>query len=282
MTPKIGGKSLTRILMRNELVSRTPEEFLELSQEALREDYRLTAPAASSLKTKQSERLEETHALERKLSGLGVVWITSHEAHYPSLIETMDPNPPGVLFLYGNTRLLESKTFCVCSSRDPRQADLLSIERFTEDGILNGEVLVSGQNNGMYQRSAIVPLRWGAPRILCLDQGLFHAMGHDLKKEGFSAARLWRYEFDPETDLVVSPFRPEDPFIGKNNQIRDTLIGCLSRRLDFVNISEGGNMQRIARMAIKAGRDVRISDRILGYREYVRLGAKILPETTQP
>jgi hypothetical protein len=278
MTPKIGGKTVTRILMRNELLNRSPEEFLELSLEALREEYRISGPAAQSLKTGQLERMENTQSMERKLSGLGVAWVTSHEAHFPSLIEMMDPNPPGVLFLYGNSRLLEAETFCVLSSRDPRSADLDLIERLTEKGILNGEVLVSGQNNEAYQRSSVVPLRWGAPRILCVDKGLFQALGSDLKDEGFGAARLWRYEFDPETDLVVSPFRPDDSFIGANNRIRDLLIGCLSKRLDFATISEGGNMDRIAKMAIKAGRQVRVSDRILGYRSYVQLGATILPD----
>jgi predicted Rossmann fold nucleotide-binding protein DprA/Smf involved in DNA uptake len=278
MTPYIGGRTLVRILTTNELLGHSNEDFLALSQETLKERYRLTDRAASSLVKDQKTRLNQTVELEKKLSGLGVQWVTSFEALYPSLIETMDPNPPGVLFLYGNSRLLDSKTFCVMCSRNPMSADLDLIERLTEEGILQGEVLVSGQNNSSYQRSAVVPLRWGAPRILCVDKGLFDAMGKDLKKEGFSAARLWRYEFDPETDLVVSPFRPDDKYIGANNRVRDLLIACLSHRLDFVNISESGNMQRISRLALKAGRTVRVSDRIVGYRSYLALGASVIPE----
>ena len=100
-----------------------------------------------------------------------------------------------------------------------------------------------------------------------------------MKDEAFRAARLWRYQFDPRTDLVVSPFRPDAGFVGVNNQVRDRLVGCLSRRIDFVHMSEGGNMAKIARLALKAKREVRVSDSVIGYRALVEAGAKVL-ETT--
>jgi DNA processing protein len=56
---------------------------------------------------------------------------------------------------------------------------------------------------------------------------------------------------------VVSPFRPEASFIGINNQLRDRIVAGLSARLDFVKISPGGNMEKLAKMAEKAGRTVR-------------------------
>jgi len=205
-----------------------------------------------------------------------VSMLTSVDAHYPRLIEEFDADPPGVLFLYGNKKLLEAKTFSVLSSRNTLPASLELIEKLTEEGVLNGEILVTGHDTPEYQRSAIVPLRWGAPRILCLDRGLFKVLGDDLKDEAFRAARLWRYQFDPGTDLAISPFRPDADFIGINNKIRDRLVGSLSRRLDFVQIAEGGNMLRLARQALKAGRPVRVSDRSLSYRTLRNEGASIL------
>jgi DNA processing protein len=163
------------------------------------------------------------------------------------------------------------------SSRNTLPADLDLIERLTEEGVLNSEVLVTGHDRPEYQRSAVVPLRWGSPRILCLDRGLFKVLGNDLRDEAFRAARLWRYEFDPSTDLVVSPFRPDADFIGVNNRVRDRLVACLSRRLDFIQVAEGGTMASLIRMGLKAGRQVRISDRSVGYRAYTQLGAEKLP-----
>ncbi len=83
---------------------------------------------------------------------------------------------------------------------------------------------MTGHDRPEYQRSAVVPLRWGSPRLLCLDRGLFRVLGEDLRSEAFRAARLWRYEFDASTDLVVSPFRPDSEFIGVNNKVRDRLV----------------------------------------------------------
>lgn len=276
MTPGIGGRGVTRILTRNGLLNRTPEEFLGLSSEAYREEYRLTAKAATQLAYNGKEQFKKTQELEKRLGGLGVMLVTSADANYPYLVEEMDPDPPGVLFLYGNQRLLEGKTFSVLSSRNARPADLELIEQLTEEGVLNSEILVAGHDRPEYQRAAVVPLRWGAPRILCLDRGLFKVLGEDLKDEAFRAARLWRYQFDPQTDLVVSPFRPDADFVGVNNQVRDRLVGCLSRRLDFVHMSEGGNMAKIARLALKAKRQVRVSDRIIGYRALVEAGAAVI------
>ena len=272
MTPGIGGKSLVRILTRNGLLGRDPEEFLALAGETLREEYRLSTKSIVALADGKT-RLKATMELEKRLSGLGVNLVTAADANYPSLVEDMAPDPPGALFLYGNAKLLETRTFSVLSSRDARPGDLESMEKLAEAGVLDGETLVAGHDRPEYQRTAVVPLRWGAPRILGLDRGLFKVLGPDLKEEAFRAARLWRYQFDPATDLAISQFRPESDFIGVNNRARDTLVACLSRRLDFVHMAEGGNMERLLRLALKAGRVVRISDRIVDYRRYVDLGA---------
>ena len=276
MTPGIGGRSVTRILARNDLLNRTPEEFIALSPEALREEYRLNAKAAQALSEAPEARLRYSLSQEKKLAGLGVSLISAADAHYPALVEEMDPDPPGILFLYGNTKLLQANTFCVLSSRNSRPADLELIEKVAEEGVLRSEVLVTGQERPEYRRSAIVPLRWGSPRILCLDRGLFAALGDDLTHEKMHESALWRDKFDPKTDLTISPFRPDAGFVGVNNQVRDRLIGCLSRRLVFIQVAEGRNMEKIARLALKAGRKVEISDRSPNYRALTQLGASVL------
>lgn len=276
MTPGIGGKTVTRVLTRNQLLSRSPEETLRLSPEALVEEYRLNRKAAVLLTQNPEAQAREIEALERRLDGLGVTLVTAADATYPERLEQVDADPPGALFLYGNVRLLTGRTFTVLSSRNSAPADLDQIERATEAGVLAGEVLVTGHDRPEYQRAAVVPLRWGSPRILCLDRGLFPVLGEDLRDEAFRAARLWRYEFDPQTDLVVSPFRPEAHFVGVNNQIRDRLVASLSDRLDFVQVRPDGNMAKLVRAALKAGRPVRVSDRSVGYRAFTKLGATTL------
>lgn len=273
MTPGIGGRTLTRVLARNDLLAREPEEFLRLSAEALREEYRLNQKTAAAVAASGPELAERVKPLRDRLEKLGVSLVTAADAHYPTLLEGIDPDPPGVLFLHGNAKLLAAQTFSVLSSQRTSAAGLAEIERLTEQGVLRGEVLVAGHDRPEYQRAAVVPLRWGAPRILCLDRGLFAALGPDLKDEPFRAARLWRYQFDPATDLAVSPFRPESAFVGANNRVRDRLVACLSRRIDFVEVAAGGTMDRLLRLALAAGRPVRVTERTAHWRELAEAGA---------
>lgn len=273
MTPGVGGRTVVRILTRCDLLNISPEEFSRRSPESLREEFGIKQLAvADRLATQKLELDEDVKRLEAK----GISWVTLADAHYPDPIELLDPDPPGVLFMYGNVGLVQGKTFAVLSSRNTKPAGLDLIEKLTEDGVLDGDILVSGHDTAEYQRSAVVPLRWGAPRILCLDRGFFEALGEDLTEEPFRAARLWRYQFDPKTDLVISPFRPHAGFTGINNKVRDKLIASLARRLDFVEISPGGNMEKLARAAIKCGRPTRVSDLSLGYRGLVEAGATVV------
>lgn len=254
MVPGIGGRSVVRILTRNDLLARTPEEFLELASEVYREEYKLSAKAAIFLSEHRQKLIDEIAPFEKRLETLGVRWSVITDAGYPELIEQFDSDPPAMLFLYGNTKLLGGRTFSVLSSRNASSDQLDQIEQLAEEGVLSGKILVTGHDRPEYQRSAVVPLRWGAPRILVLDRGLFQVLGDDLKNEAFRMARLWRYEFDPTTDLVISPFRPEASFIGVNNQVRDKLIASLSSEIHFVKVSAGGNMDKLQTLAKKAGR----------------------------
>jgi hypothetical protein len=260
LTPGIGGKTVTRVLMRGDLLGRTPSEFLSLSPESLKEEYKMTAKTAQLWSSSWRERLAEAETIQKEMDGLGVRVITAADASYPQLLEQMSSEAPGVLFLFGNLRLLDARTFGVFCSRGASERSLAQVEQLVEEGALQGEVLVSGHDTPEYQRAAVVPLRWGAPRILVLDMGMKAALGADLKEEPFRIARLWRYQFDPLTDLVVATQPPDRPYHRNSNRIRDRLAAGLCRRLDFPHLSSGGNMHQIALMALKAGRPVRVGE----------------------
>lgn len=278
ITPGIGGKTISRVLARNDILNRTPEEFLALSPEAKREEYRLSAKSCAALDRSLAEIEHSVADLENRLDRHGVSLVTLADAHYPAQIEQFDPDPPGALFLYGNAKLLGAKTFAVMSSRNTTPGGLDLMEKLAEEGVFNSEVLVAGDKTPEYERTAVVPLRWGSPRILCLDRGLFHALGEELNQETFRAARLWRYQFDDKTDLAISPFPPDAPYIGVNNQLRDRLIASLSNRIDFVEVAPGGNMEKLAKMALKAGRPVRVCDRAPMHKALETLGARVITE----
>ena len=138
------------------------------------------------------------------------------------------------LWLYGNSRLLDKEKAFVKEAlgnpRDKLPQDLDVIERQAEDLVLAGKVLVCGIHNEAHQRAALVPLRWGAPRILVFSGGAHYHLGLDLKDEPFRAARLWRHSFDSKTDLTISRRAPDAlPTFASFNPTVDRLVEEMSR-----------------------------------------------------
>ena len=136
--------------------------------------------------------------------------------------------PDAKLWLYGNVRLLGGPIAHFSGALgEPRQtpSQLDALEPQAEALVLAGKILVTGIHNAAHQRVAVVPLRWGAPRILVFSGGFYHHLGQKLTDEPFRAARLWRYQFDARTDLVISRRAPDRrPTFALYNPTVDRLI----------------------------------------------------------
>lgn len=140
----------------------------------------------------------------------------------------------GGVWLYGNVRALKANLAFVASAcgqgeRTPSQLDAISAEamRF----VMSSHVLVCGIQNRTHQRAAVVPLRWGAPRILVLSGGFKYHLGENLDQEPFREARLWRRSWDPLTDLAISRRAPDKlPTFTKNNPTIDRMIRAIVNR----------------------------------------------------
>ncbi len=138
------------------------------------------------------------------------------------------------LWLYGNARLLRAELVCIDAAfgHDYHSAAQLDeIEREVEGLILSGRVLVCGIHNIAHMRSAVVPLRWGAPRIIVMSGGFSYHLGPRLDQEPFRAARLWRHRWDPLTDLAISRRAPGKlPTYAHFNPTVDRLIARVTKR----------------------------------------------------
>lgn len=276
-TPGIGSKTIVRILTKNDLYGRSPDQFLSLGAEAMQEEYRINQTVSERFCRDRKELLDQAIDLDKTLSALGVTAVTAADAYYPRQLELFDPKPPELLYLYGNTKLLAANTFCVLSSRHSSEPALVEVEKATEHHVLRSRTLVTGHDTPEYQRSAVTALRWGAPRILVLDTGLFNALGDDLREEPFAAARLWRYKFDPRTDLAISAVNPYRPFHPSANRTRDRIVGGLSMHLDGIQIKPAGQMDKVLRLGLRAGRIVQVSELTPQAETYTSLGAELLP-----
>ncbi|MBL1148646.1 MAG: hypothetical protein D8M53_00350 [Armatimonadetes bacterium] len=257
LTPGVGGATALRVLKRNAELGRTPSEFFALSARELQEQYGLREKSASAIAA--SERLrplvDETIV---RLSEKPVQLVFLGEPGYPNRLAEFSRKPPPMLWLYGNTMVLSGATFAVLGSRDVDKRAADEIERQAERGVLDAKSLVTSANSPAYQRAAVVPLRWGSPRVLVLDRGLFSALGPGLTDEPFRAARLWRFQFDPQTDLVVTEHRPHDGFCRGHNARRDAAVVGLADEIVAVQPRAGGNVERLVGQAQDAGRRVRV------------------------
>ena len=134
----------------------------------------------------------------------------------------------GGVWLFGNARLLQLDLGYVRGAFGPNRhtsAQLNEVEAEAERIVLGGRILVCGIHCEAHKRAAVVPLRWGAPRIVVLSGGFRHHLGPELKEELFRTTRLWRYQFDPQTDLVISRRAPDKlPTYATHNPTVDRLI----------------------------------------------------------
>lgn len=113
------------------------------------------------------------------------------------------------LWVCGNVRLIDCNLACIESySENPAESELFDIELLAQEIVLSGQVLVTGIHCKGHRRAACVPLRWGGSRIVVLPGGFRYHLGQNLDQEPFREARLWRYQWDPNSDLVVSRRAP--------------------------------------------------------------------------
>ncbi|MEA2554419.1 MAG: hypothetical protein QOJ65_2595 [Fimbriimonadaceae bacterium] len=140
---------------------------------------------------------------------------------------------PAGLWLYGNAKLLWARLVHIPEAAGPnshRPKELEAIASQAEAHVLNGRVLVCGIHNAAHQRAAVVPLRWGSPRIVVFSGGFRYHLGKELNAEAFRAARLWRYCWDPQTDLAISRRAPEKlPTFASHNRTVDRMIALLAK-----------------------------------------------------
>jgi hypothetical protein len=141
---------------------------------------------------------------------------------------------PAALWLYGNVRLLDSQLDYVAGAFGPDDQapdELNEIEAEAERLVLGGKTLVCGIHNSAHQRAAVVPLRWGAPRVVVMSGGFYYHLGLQLEQEPFRAARLWRYAWDPKVDLAISRRAPDKlPTFARHNATIDRLIAIVAER----------------------------------------------------
>ena len=109
----------------------------------------------------------------------------------------------------GNGNLLQQNLWEFPYKGEPLTPEFLNhVEKESENAVLNGFTLVirSSMPKSICERSGVVPLRWGAPRILVAEgnwQGYHWRQAVMAGQEPCRVFRLWRYRWDDQTDALV-------------------------------------------------------------------------------
>jgi predicted Rossmann fold nucleotide-binding protein DprA/Smf involved in DNA uptake len=254
--PGIGDRTLAGILRKNSVLRRSPEEFLCLSPEMLRDEYDLLKKPAACVAAITPALKEAASATARSLRRAGVTVVTLLDAVYPArLLERLD-DPPSVLYAYGNLALLESRLFAVANSNGIPDQVLSLTDQAAEAALEAGWWPVTGHNRPAYQRPALVSRRMGGRVCYVLDRGILEAFGGDLSKDLFPAARIWSPAYDPACDLTISPFALSDHSLATHNRRRDEIVFALADIVLAGVVKPGGQMEKVCLTVLKQGRKV--------------------------
>ncbi len=257
--PQLGERQTAQVLHRWTRQQVSVEEFLRLPAEVLEREWGLTPQAAEVLASPDTgwwQRFERMDALVRRY---GVQVLTTQHRLYPLALEAFCQQPPPVLFALGQMGLLQDRwRFAVACSRGAPHLALEAVDEITRQAIVEGGIPVTGHNTPPYQRVALTAIRQEQPSITVLDRGLLEALGDDLSRPLFPAARLYELEFRTDRDLVLSPFPLQAGSLGLHNQRRDELVFALADVVFAVWVRAGGVMERLCHRAKELGKRIEV------------------------
>jgi hypothetical protein len=112
--------------------------------------------------------------------------------------------------------------------------------------------VVTSTNREAYQASATATKRHAGASVMVLDRGMA-ALPGTLDREPVASARIWDEAFDPELQLLLSPFGWRIGWTARNGRIRDSLIFDLAGVVVAVEVRAGGHIEAECRRAAERG-----------------------------
>ncbi len=275
LLPDVGRQTMRHLLERQQVYRLTPDEVLRLPDETLQHEYRLPPRALRAVRENLPALMAEMERLEAHLTRCGVRWLSFQDAAYPRQLEQM-PDPPALLFLYGNYEHLSEPNFALLASHTISSQGLDELERVAQTFFANGWTPLVSATQPAYQRLLLCALRANHPYMLVLDRGLLSAFGDDLRKEPLRQARIWRAEFDPSRALAISPFRPRDGWLASNSRYRDALIAYLTDAPIVIEARADGYIVQLCCQRLQRGGKVSVLahrlDQLPGNRQILEAG----------
>ena len=202
-----------------------------------------SSPVASAIK---SASLEAGRRLVETAERMGVTISVPMDQDFPPTLRLI-PDPPPVLFLFGNAALLEVPAVAVVGSRDHTGYGATVCRDIGREAAWAGVVVVSGMARGLDAHAHAAALDAGGGTIGVLGNGLGVI---------YPAANRGLYDRVASRGLLLSEFPPgERPNAGSFPR-RNRLISGLARVTVVVEAAVGSGALITAGTALEQGREV--------------------------
>lgn len=238
-------------------------ELWEAPVDDLARLVRLHPRTREALDAGRADRWQAAGVLAREIREAGVDVLAWGDPEYPSVL----PRASGggrrwpLVFAYGALHLLEEPLVAVVNSSGATLPGLAATDAIA-DALARRDVgLVTSTNRESYQASAVAAKRHAGPTVMALDRSLAHAVEDGLRREPVAAARVWDAAFDPEVQLLLSPFAWGERWTARSGPRRDALIFDLATTVLAIDVRPDGTMARECTRTLESGRRVLALDR---------------------
>jgi predicted Rossmann fold nucleotide-binding protein DprA/Smf involved in DNA uptake len=227
-----------------------------MSPDVLQSEYKLHPEAAHCIALRKDELLPSSATIASAAESLGIRVLAEQDPDYPSMIQDYEKDPPPIVYAHGNLGLLRDRKYAVINSASIGGRSIEVTREIAGTLADEGLAAVTSHNTQGYQIVGLAAKSRNAPIVLVLDRGILSAFPQGLGWEPVAQARIWNLRFDSERDLVISPFRLYDRWIGANGRERDRMVFALADVVIAVEVRPGGVMESECLRAVKLGREV--------------------------
>jgi predicted Rossmann fold nucleotide-binding protein DprA/Smf involved in DNA uptake len=234
----------------------------EAPVEDLARIVRLHPRAAAVLQQEAAQRWTEAGRDSEEVRARGVDLLLPAEPDYPAALRAA---PGGrrrpLVFAYGALGLLEEPRVTLASSKTVSNWGLAATDALADALARRDVPLVTSTTREAYKATAIASKRHAGPSLMVLDRGIAEAFPSGLDREPIAPARVWDEAFDPDLQLLLSPFAWRERWNPRSGPRRDALIFDLADVILAVDLRSGGTMDRECRAALRRGKRVLVLDR---------------------
>jgi len=238
LTPGLGSKTLSTLLLQLASEQSDPEDVVMLPFTELVRLYKLRPEVASAIEQVR----EQATAIADLLDEHGIYVLTVGSDEYPQrLSETLGRDAPPVLFARGNLDILAQPAVGMSGSRHVSSAGLEATKASAELLAVAGINVVSGYANGVDLVAHQTALETGGTTTFVLAEGILN----------FRAKSGIREHLNKSSFVVVSEFSPSLRWIARNAMQRNRTIIGLSNALLIVEAGLDGGTYAAGEEAIK-------------------------------